>query len=430
MPIEKVARKQSKIKVGLSAVSGAGKTYSALLLAYGLTNDWTKICLIDSENESSRAYADLGEFSILALQPPYEPERCIEAIEEVENDSNFFEVIIFDSFSSAWEGRGGVLEIMEQDGGKYGNWAKMTPRWNKLMDKILYSNRHFITTTKRKSEHVVTTDPATGKIKVSKVGTKEIIRDNFEYNLWLNFEIDMEHKAIVRKDRTHLFDNVVPFVISKATGEKIKEWCEKGVDPLDVEISRTRTIDEIQLLWFNTHKLITQSIEPTKIQAALQETIKKFRRWNMIHTQLWLDYFDTFTVSPELSSYATARKPFFINFPELQKIIKTRHARLKGETVEELNLDDDYKDLNEQTSGSIEGALIPTVPTTAQSKAVSMPELQFEKVMEDMSKKKTKKTLQAFFDQGASDMIFNQMNPEQQSQYVGLFNNLKKKLKK
>jgi Ni2+-binding GTPase involved in maturation of urease and hydrogenase len=42
-------RKQAKIKLGLQGPSGSGKTYSALLLAYGLTNDWSKIAVVDTE---------------------------------------------------------------------------------------------------------------------------------------------------------------------------------------------------------------------------------------------------------------------------------------------------------------------------------------------------------------------------------------------
>ena len=42
------SKKQAKIKLALQGCAGSGKTYSALLLAYGLCNDWTKIAIIDS----------------------------------------------------------------------------------------------------------------------------------------------------------------------------------------------------------------------------------------------------------------------------------------------------------------------------------------------------------------------------------------------
>ena len=40
------SKKQAKIKLALQGCAGSGKTYSALLLAYGLCNDWTKIAIL------------------------------------------------------------------------------------------------------------------------------------------------------------------------------------------------------------------------------------------------------------------------------------------------------------------------------------------------------------------------------------------------
>ena len=62
------SKKQAKIKLALQGCAGSGKTYSALLLAYGLTNDWTKIAIIDSENGSADLYASLGNYNVLPLQ--------------------------------------------------------------------------------------------------------------------------------------------------------------------------------------------------------------------------------------------------------------------------------------------------------------------------------------------------------------------------
>ena len=50
------SKKQAKIKLALQGCAGSGKTYSALLLAYGLCNDWAKIAIIDSENGSADLY--------------------------------------------------------------------------------------------------------------------------------------------------------------------------------------------------------------------------------------------------------------------------------------------------------------------------------------------------------------------------------------
>ena len=47
--LQKAKRQQVKLRLNLSAPSGAGKTYSALLLAKGLVGSWDKIAVIDTK---------------------------------------------------------------------------------------------------------------------------------------------------------------------------------------------------------------------------------------------------------------------------------------------------------------------------------------------------------------------------------------------
>ena len=90
-------RKQAKIKLALQGCAGSGKTYSALLLAYGMTSDWSKIAVIDSENGSADLYAHLGTYNVVSLGGDKSPENYIEAITLCENAGR--EVIIVDSIS-------------------------------------------------------------------------------------------------------------------------------------------------------------------------------------------------------------------------------------------------------------------------------------------------------------------------------------------
>lgn len=83
MKLKQSSKKQAKIKLALQGCSGSGKTYSALLLADGLTNDWTKIAVIDSENGSADLYAHLGNYNVLPLQDNFTPETYIEAIKNM-----------------------------------------------------------------------------------------------------------------------------------------------------------------------------------------------------------------------------------------------------------------------------------------------------------------------------------------------------------
>jgi hypothetical protein len=230
MQLRKATRKKAKIRLGLSAVSGGGKTYSAILVAKGLCGDLSKVAIIDTENGSADLYAHLGDYNVLPLTAPYSPERYIEAIRSCEQAG--MEVVIVDSISHEWDGKGGCLEIVESLGGKYQDWAKVTPRHQAFIDAILHSPCHIITTVRRKQDYEMT--KVDGRVKVEKSGLKEITREGFEYELTINLELDTKHNATASKDRTGLFMGKSAFVPSEKTGETIAEWCEQGEEAFNV----------------------------------------------------------------------------------------------------------------------------------------------------------------------------------------------------
>lgn len=249
MQLKQSERKQVKLRLGLSGASGFGKTKSALLLAYGMTGDWSKIAVIDTENSSASLYSDLGNFNVLDLVAPYSPERYIQAIEVCEKSN--ITVIIIDSASHEWNGSGGCLDIHEKLGGRFQDWANVTPRHQAFIDKILQSQCHIITTTRRKMDYSLDVG-SNGKTQVVKHGTKEITRDGFEYELTVSFEIINEnHLAKASKDRTSLFSNKPEFVITVETGKKILEWCNSGTNLQDAreKIKATKSIDELKVLY-------------------------------------------------------------------------------------------------------------------------------------------------------------------------------------
>lgn len=261
MKLQQAQRHQVKLRLGLSGASGFGKTYSALLLAYGMTNDWSKIAIIDTESNSASLYSHLGDFNVLSLNEPYTPERYIEAIKTCENAS--MEVIIIDSISHEWSGKGGCLQIHEQMGGTFQMWAKVTPRHQAFLDAILDSSAHVITTVRRKIDYSLDIN-SNGKTKVVKHGTKEVTREGFEYELTVNFEfINDKHLAKASKDRTGLFMDKPEFVINVATGKKLMEWCNVGVsiDKVKEEISACETIEGLKHI-YNKYGNIQQQIHP------------------------------------------------------------------------------------------------------------------------------------------------------------------------
>lgn len=258
MKLQKAERHQVKLRIGLSGPSGFGKTYSALLLAYGITNDWNKIALIDTENKSASLYSHLGDFNTLSLEEPFSPERYIKAIQLCENSD--IEIIIIDSISHEWQSKGGCLEIHEQLGGRFQDWAKVTPRHNSFIDAIIKSKCHIITTSRRKVDYSLDKD-GSGKTKVMKLGTKEITREGFEYELTVNFELlNDNHLVSASKDRTGLFSGKPEFIINSSTGKKLINWCNQGisVDKIKEEIKDCQTAEGLKELYAKHPNLSTE----------------------------------------------------------------------------------------------------------------------------------------------------------------------------
>lgn len=265
MKLQIAQRHQIKLRLGLSGASGFGKTYSALLLAYGITNDWSNIAIIDTENGSASLYSHLGGYNVLTLTEPYTPERYIQAIETCELSN--IEVIIIDSITHEWNGKGGCLEIHESLGGRFSDWAKVSPRHQTFIDKILNSSCHIITTVRRKIDYSLDVN-SNGKTQVIKHGTKEVTREGFEYELTVNFElINDKHLVKTSKDRTGLFSESPEFIISTQTGKKLIEWCNSGISIEDVklEIKQAESLEDLKIIYEkypslkkSTHPLIME----------------------------------------------------------------------------------------------------------------------------------------------------------------------------
>lgn len=257
MTLRKATRQKAKIRLGLSAVSGGGKTMSAILIAKGLAKgDLSKVAIIDTENGSADLYSHLGEYNVLPLEAPYSPENYVKAIKTCEDAG--MEVIIVDSITHEWDGKGGILEIHNaMTGNSFANWASLTPRHQKFIDAILQSKAHVITTVRRKQEYEMTKD-SNGKTVIEKGGLKEITRDGFEYELTANLQLDMKHNASALKDRTGLFMGQPDFVPTEETGKLILEWCENGVEPVKrdpkKELQSAKNLIELQAVYMSLTK--------------------------------------------------------------------------------------------------------------------------------------------------------------------------------
>ena len=272
MNLRQSSKKQAKIKLALQGCAGSGKTYSALLLAHGLCNDWTKIAVIDSENGSADLYAHLGTYNVLNLSENFTPETYIEAIKVCEDAG--IEVIIIESISQCWDY---LLEYHANlQGNSFTNWQKVTPRINAFMQKILQSRSHVICTMRCKQDYVLS--EKNGKMVPEKVGLKAVMRDGIDYEFTIVFDINMKHQAIASKDRTALFVNKPEFIITPTTGQAILDWCNEGVniEMIKSKINQAKTIEELTSIYHAYPEWNIQlSSDFTTKRVQLQEAMKQ-----------------------------------------------------------------------------------------------------------------------------------------------------------
>ena len=220
MQLRQSMRRAAKMRLALAGTSGSGKTYSSLLIAYGMTGDWSKIAVIDSENCSADLYAHLGGYQVLTLEN-YAPETYIEAIGICEQAGA--EVIIIDSISHCWDY---LLDFHANlQGNSFANWAKVTPRQNAFIQRILNSSCHVICTMRSKQEYVL--NERNGKMIPEKVGLKAVQRDNVDYEFTIVFDVNMKHYALASKDRTELFAGKPEFPLTEQVGMQILGWCNQ-----------------------------------------------------------------------------------------------------------------------------------------------------------------------------------------------------------
>lgn len=219
----KARRSAAKLRLLIGAVSGGGKTYSALLLAKGLGG---KTFVIDTENGSSDLYEDLHDFEVIDLKPPFSPERYVKAIEAAEQLGA--EVIIIDSVTHCWSGKGGCLELVDDiakakfRGNTWSAFSEITPRWRAFVDAIIRSRAHVICTGRSKTETAQVEE--NGRKKVVKLGMKMEARDGLEYEFTVVLDLVHDgHYATVTKDRTGVFTGD-PKPVTVDTGRELAKW--------------------------------------------------------------------------------------------------------------------------------------------------------------------------------------------------------------
>jgi len=271
MKFEKAMRKKAKLRLALTGPSGAGKTFSALVICKSMGG---RTAVIDTEKGSASLYSNEFDFDVLELDPPFSPERFIAAIETAESAG--YDNLIIDSITHEWGGVGGCLDELDMiaktkfKNNSHAAWSEMTPRHRNFLDAILRVNCHVVATMRSKTE----TAQQEGSRKVVKLGMKSEQRDGVEYEFTTVLDINHEtHAATASKDRTGLFSSADYTVIDDSVGSRLVEWLNDGRTKSEIDLAHfvmaAKSASSFELLktsWAEAYRTLRGTEEQAKAQ--------------------------------------------------------------------------------------------------------------------------------------------------------------------
>ena len=237
MSFKKATKAAAKLRLGLIGPAGSGKTMTALRVAHGLGG---RVAVIDTERGSASLYSgERGmDFDVLELES-YEAEKFIQAIAQAEAAG--YDVLIIDSLSHAWAGKGGILEFVDKaakrsGGGSFSGWRDATPLHNQLVDAILGAKLHIICTLRSKVEHVI--EQVNGRTQVRKVGLQPVQRDGLEYEFTVVGDVTQDHELIITKTRAAWLKDQIIREAGEDLGKQLAAWLSDGL-PAPVALAPT-----------------------------------------------------------------------------------------------------------------------------------------------------------------------------------------------
>lgn len=277
--IRKAQREGARLVVGISGISGSGKTFTALKLAHGLANfDGAKVGFLDTENRRGSLYADVlrrpdgtpDQFYIGDLYAPFSPQRYIDAILEFQRAG--VEVLVIDSVTHEWEGPGGCEEIATAGNPRVPRWNDAKREHKRFMTALLQSDMHVIVCIRAREK--VRVERVDGKTVIEPLGVLPVCEKNFMFEMTASLmmwdegrsqqvmKCPSELRAILGRETGY---------ITAQDGARLRAWVD-GAKQLDPEVERAknalRTTTEqgmkaLAAAWRELPESIRQAISPS-----------------------------------------------------------------------------------------------------------------------------------------------------------------------
>lgn len=304
--IRPAVREKIGLLFAVAGPSGSGKTFTAMVLGSAIVADagGGKLGVIDTESGRALHYAPRpGEkpdnvrtfdFLHLDLQPPFTPERYIEALRALEAAGAT--VIVVDSMSHEWAGEGGCSDIQAAEAERLATdrttgdvvdwkietmtapaWKKPKIRHQRMMARLIQTRVHLFFCL-RAQEKIKIVKKAKGPgTEVVPIGFQPICEKAFMFEMSGSFMLHPERPGAPDYSMPHKLNDelqrIFPdgHVVRAEAGARLRAWAESGKDrpPPDRIAEGARALVER-----------IQDVKPLDLKALLaQPDVVKQRTW-------------------------------------------------------------------------------------------------------------------------------------------------------
>lgn len=237
MAIKRASRSQAFTKVAISGLPGAGKSYTALTLAFALVRAGLakNVGFIDAEHGKGNFYAGYVVGGItwdygIDVLTSYSPQAYRAMIEAFIREK--YDCLIIDQISHEYAGTGGILEIVDKHKNTYTDgWGEATPIHNEFIETVLRVPAHVICTIREKIKHAVVEETGrNGNIVAvpKKIGLGKVQRPDTEYELHHIFNMTRDHIMTTEKTICPAMDDLIAPRPTYDTFAPLIEWMKAG----------------------------------------------------------------------------------------------------------------------------------------------------------------------------------------------------------
>ena len=301
--IRPAVREKIGLLFAIAGASGSGKTFSALVLARGIANGTGRIAVIDTEAGRALHYApkpgEKGDgiktfdFLHLDFQPPYTPERYIEAIRACEEAGAT--VIVIDSMSHEWNGEGGCSDIQAAEAERMATYdgvlnpnrieAMTAPAWKKpkmrhqrMMARLIQCRTHLIFCLRAQEKIKIVDVIGKNGRKTKEIqpqGFMPICEKSLMFEMSGSMTLHPETPGQPRYDLPHKLNADLRGIFTEGSfidadaGKRLRLWAETGADRPSIDkaaegvrdlIERIQDADEAELATIDADPAVQKQI--------------------------------------------------------------------------------------------------------------------------------------------------------------------------